>query len=69
MMTDENPLGDPPPPGEGGDSSAQLPGDPPPPGDGGLESIDTLESVVPGDPPPPGDDSGGDPPPPGDITK
>jgi hypothetical protein len=67
MMTDKDPLGDPPPPGEGGeDSLVPQPGDPPPPG-GDLES--GLESpLAPGDPPPPGEEEG-DPPPPGPITK
>jgi hypothetical protein len=64
MMTDKDPLGDPPPPGEGGSSEIVQPGDPPPPGEGGFESV-----RAPGDPPPPGEDDGGDPPPPGGLPE
>ena len=62
MMTDKDPIGDPPPPDEGEDTSTtSQPGDPPPPDETEFENV-----VAPGDPPPP-DEEVGDPPPP-DIT-
>lgn len=61
MMEDNNPLGDPEPPGEGTTNATQA-GDPEPPGGQAVTGYQETASAL-GDPEPPG--STGDPEPPG----